>query len=125
MKEDNNGQPKKEVILYNKIEREREQFNYMELYRDQRSSRENVNSNFPVELDKLDDKDEEITFQIYLMIKKKKNIFKVEEVRRKLRNKEGGRRMNMRECECCGAIGKHKCKHIICLKKCEKYVKKQ
>jgi hypothetical protein len=59
------------------------------------------------------------------MIKKKKNIFKVEEVRRKLRNKEGGRRMNMRECECCGTIGKHKCKHIICLKKCEKYVRKQ
>jgi len=59
------------------------------------------------------------------MIKKKKNIFKVEEVRRKLRNKEGGRRMNMRECECCGTIGKHKCKHIICLKKCEKYLRKQ
>lgn len=33
--------------------------------------------------------------------------------------------MNMRECECCGTIGKHKCKHIICLKKCEKYVRKQ
>ena len=59
------------------------------------------------------------------MIKKKKNIFKVEEVRRKLRNKEGGRRMNMRDCECCGTIGKHKCKHIICLKKCEKYLRKQ
>ncbi len=33
--------------------------------------------------------------------------------------------MNMRECQCCGTIGKHKCKHIICLKKCEKYVRKQ
>ena len=33
--------------------------------------------------------------------------------------------MNMGECECCGTIGKHKCKHIICLKKCEKYLRKQ
>jgi len=47
-KEENNGQPKKETILYNKIEREREQFNYMELYRDQRSLRENLNSTFPL-----------------------------------------------------------------------------
>jgi len=75
-------------------------------------------------LDKLDDKDEEITFQICLMIKKKKSIFKVEEVRRKIRTKEGTKRMNLKECECCGTIGKHKCKHIICLKKCEKYLRK-
>jgi hypothetical protein len=58
------------------------------------------------------------------MLKKKKSIFKVEEVRRKLRSKEGNRRMNLKECDCCGVLGKHKCKHLICLKKCDKYIKR-
>jgi hypothetical protein len=66
---------------YNKVDRE--QVNYLDYYDEPRTLRDPTALQIGIE--KLEEKDEEMAFHIYLLMRKRKTIFKVEEVRRKLK----------------------------------------
>lgn len=66
---------------YNKVDRD--QVNYLDYYDEPRTLRDP--SALQIGIEKLEEKDEEMAFHIYLLMRKRKTIFKVEEVRRKLK----------------------------------------
>ncbi len=92
---------------------EREVINYIEAYDDQRSIpiRKSL---VQVEEIYLDERDSEVAFNIYILLRKRKSVFKVEEVKRKIRNKENLKRMSLKECDCCERVGRHRCAHRFC-----------
>lgn len=53
-------------------------------------------------------------------MRKQKPIFKVDEIKRKLK---GTTKRVLKDCDCCGKLvqAKHRCIHSICNKKCNKY----
>lgn len=73
----------------------------------------------------MDDKETENTFLICILMRKRKSIFKIEEIRRKMRNKENLKRMSLKECDCCERVGKHRCLHTYCEGRCEKLRKSE
>jgi hypothetical protein len=73
-------------------------FNYLELYEPVTIAKEGNFTSPQPELGRLNHRDEEATLQIYLLLRKRKPIFKIEEVKRKLRAKEISRRTNYAEC---------------------------